>query len=285
MPITKTAKSLLAVTLSVATALSPVAQTALAYGGEDYLSGHPWHHHDITFRALAGDATAYSAAIPFRHPETDEEKTRILPMPEGAAAIIGTGFSRDAAMSVAWHADYLDSYLYNPFFWVEGIDGNGGFNRRLKASLAMYDDLATLHFDDTFSTNGINDNFERYAAGALIGLKWAADNNDIAAAHHILGLSLHAIQDFYSHSDWVNDPSRRNLTWFEAPPADRMNGSIFAGAFENNVAQAPAHHGAISASCSLLARPGVEKNTRPYLYWQIFSVPEHELLFHLQTLR
>ena len=60
------------------------AEKVSAYGGEDYIKGGPWHHLDITLRALAGDVSAYSEA-----------------RPSGAPAIEGKGFSRAAAMSIA----------------------------------------------------------------------------------------------------------------------------------------------------------------------------------------
>src|SRR5688500_4239766 len=79
--------------LTVSTALltllsSPVAtRSANAFGGEDPLNGKPWHHEEIT-RTAATDPSI--------------------------------GFSTEAANSLAWHADYIDSYLYNPLWWVKG---------------------------------------------------------------------------------------------------------------------------------------------------------------------
>ena len=49
--------------------------------------------------------------------------------------------------------------------------------------------------------------------GCLIGLHWAAqiDKGEhfenvqaLGAAHNILGVTFHAIQDFYSHSNWID---------------------------------------------------------------------------------
>ena len=65
------------------------------FGGEDPVLGRPWHHESITREAA-----------------------------------VAAGFSTAAAEELAWHADYVDSYLYNPLWWAPG-----GIPR-LKASLA-----------------------------------------------------------------------------------------------------------------------------------------------------
>lgn len=220
--------------ISMATMLIPAAH---AFGGEDVRHGRPWHHLDMTLRALAGDENA-GAATPGDYFE-------------------GAGFSRDAAMSVAWHADYIDSYLYNPIFWAQG----GLTSRRFKAAMAMFDDLAKLHHDDTFTTAGLKDNWKRYGAGTLIGLYWASmqgDNGDVAAAHNILGVSVHALQDFYSHTNWMDNQGRRNTTWLSTPVATRDGYSLYSGGYELPEHQAPHHHGAYSLSCSILNRSAVQ---------------------------
>lgn len=214
------------------TLVAMTASGASAYGGEDVLNGYPWHHLDNTLRALAGDANAGA--------QTQKN------------VVQGVGFTRDAAMSVAWHADYIDSYLYNPLFWAEGGPGS----KRTKAALVGFENLAKLHHDDTFTTSGVIDNWERYAAGTLAGLYWAStldEDEGVAAAHNILGVSVHALQDFYSHSNWMDDPARREKTFLEYTRNDRSQLSLFTGAYEEAATQAPAHHGAYSLSCSLLS--------------------------------
>lgn len=211
-------------------AVTTLAPLAFGFGGEDVKDGRPWHHLDMTLRALAGDAAA------------DAEVEQVVVQGDGA------GFTRDAAMSVAWHADYIDSYLYNPVFWLEG----GLSTRRFKASLTMFEDLTKLHHDDTFTKDGILDNWTRYTSGTLIGLYWAAENQDVAAAHHLLGIATHAAQDFYSHTNWIDDPVRRSVTWFERSPAERQSLHLYSGAYEHSDSQAPHHHGAYSFSCTAI---------------------------------
>lgn len=214
------------------------AATAWSFGGEDIARGNPWHHENITYRALTG------TDAPYDNPPVK--------------------FSNSAAEAIAWHADYIDSYLYNPVFWLEGaVDGfraeDGEYEssvyRRTKAALVGFHDLAKLHFDDTFSNSGLQSNWERYAMGTLIGLVWASElpeDEGIAAGHHILGVSFHAVQDFYSHSSWESGTRNRCLTYFETPRETRDGLPLFAGAYEKPLSGAPAHHGAYSLSCSIL---------------------------------
>lgn len=211
-----------------------IAPNISGFGGEDMLTGKPWHHEDITRRALAGDDT-YTPEVRF-----------------------GGG-----ANSIAWHADFIDSYLYNPMFWGQGIYQSTVIGRT-KAALVGFEDLAKLHFDDTFSNRGLQGNWERYAAGTLAGLYWASEqgrNGDIAAGHHILGVSFHAVQDFYSHSSWESDTNQRCMTYFQTPKETRDGMSLFSGAYELPVSGAPAHHGVYSLSCTLL----VGDNVTPFL--------------------
>lgn len=212
------------------------ASSAWSFGGEDIARGKPWHHEHITLMALtegkADRADLYSPAVTF---------------PGGAE-------------SIAWHADNIDSYLYNPVFWAMGALESSAV-RRTKGALVGFQDLAKLHFDDTFTNSGLRSNWERYAAGTLIGLYWASElpeRDGIAAGHHLLGISFHAVQDFYAHSSWSSSPDRRCLTYFETPKDTRDAMSLFAGAYETPETAAPAHHGAYSLSCSALKREGVD---------------------------
>ncbi len=177
---------------------------ALAFGGEELPHGEPWHHYDITLRALMGE----SAYIQDTRSRTGVVEANVL-------SAQGAGFSKEAAASIAWHADNLDSYLYNPVWWAQGLVHNDGSPSRLKVAIRSYTELAKLHHDDTFSTAGLEDNWTRYYSGTLAGLVWAAQKKDYAAAYNILGMAAHANQDFYSHSNWVDKQNRRKLTWYD----------------------------------------------------------------------
>ncbi len=191
---------------------------AVGFSGEDILRGNPWYHQLLTERAAKA-----------------------------------CGFSDGAVASLKWHADYIDSYAYNPLWWADG-----GLSR-LKVSLATYDHLAKLHFDDLFSTLQVEANWRRILAGTLLGLLWAKEQNDVGAAQNILGVSLHAIQDFYAHSNWVDAPDRRNRTWFEVPPEERRRMSLWTGAYEKPVQLGVKPHGKIEPAAAILNMPVVSK--------------------------
>ena len=212
---------------------------AYAFGGETLTDGQPWHHLDITLRALAGDAQVTGTGT-----GTDANS----PLPAARLIYPGVGFSREAAMSIAWHADNLDSYLYNPLFWAKA----GLTTVRVKAALVGYPEMVKLHFDDLFNAPGLIDTWNRYAAGTLIGLYWAFLNNDVAAAQHILGISAHAVADFYSHSNWIDDPNRRTRIWQDTPLSEREQAMLYTGTYELPESAGAYHHGKITPSCTAL---------------------------------
>ena len=177
-----------------------------------------WHHQDIAYDALI--------AAGFR------------PGPSST----GQG----AAEAITWHADYIDSYLYNPLFWIPG-----GINR-FKVSLATGPELLKLHFDDNFSLPAVQAAYRKYVTGTLAGLMWARERGDVASAHNILGVSLHAMADFYAHSNWVDDPARRDKTWFDMTPAQRNVLPLYIGAYEEPEQLGVKHHGKILPVCSAI---------------------------------
>ncbi|WP_121102658.1 PAN/Apple domain-containing protein [Litorimonas taeanensis] len=219
--------------LSTAGVSLMAAGMAFGYAGEDILSGAPFHHFDISLRALAGDN-----AIKGR---------------TGGDTFPGIGFSPAAATAIGWHADYIDSYLYSPIWWAEGFSDAGGLadkDNRLKASLAQFHHLERLHFDDLFTVSGVEDTWRRYGGGTLAGLEWAASQNDVAAAYNILGVSVHAVQDFYSHSSFISTEANRNKTWQCSTPSQRRN-NLYTGAYETPERAAQHHHGKVSLECSV----------------------------------
>jgi hypothetical protein len=198
------------------------------FGGENVTSGElnadNWHHQDITTRAVRES---------------------------------GLGFEDEAVKSLQWHSDMIDSYLYNPWFWAKGGP------RRVRAALTVKRELEKLHFDDLNSSSQVSTMWQRYLSGTVAGLIWAArrpDGEDVPAAHALIGLSLHALQDFYAHSNWVDDQQRRQQTWFEAFRA--ANGLIPPHSLYTGTYELPDHlgvkpHGKPAPACSLFQGPGL----------------------------
>lgn len=194
-----------------AAAVLVAPHAAHSFAGEDFLYGNPWHHEAISEDAMKAK-----------------------------------GFSPAALDEIAWHADYVDSYLYNPLFWIQG-----GLSR-YKVAMATFPELAKVHFDDNFSGDHVRRTWRRYLSGAMAGLVWAAERNDVSAARNIVGISLHLNQDFYSHSSWVDSPDRRAKTWLEFPKAQRDTLAVYIGAYELPEQLGVKHHGKITPACSIL---------------------------------
>ncbi len=214
-----------------------LAASSLPFGGEVLLSSYwyDWHHNALT-RKAAEQAGFIRMMKPLEKPKEDEI--------DSAAAEIG------------WHASFIDSYAYNPLFWA--TRGPQGYT----TAVALHDELIKLHYDDTNSTPQLRQTIFRYTTGTITGLLWAKGIYDrgertrgIAAARQILGVSLHATQDMYSHSNWIDQPTRRTVTWFDKFTADRpglVNTQFYTGAYEHPEQVSVHSHGIMSPSMSAM---------------------------------
>ncbi|HEY7487246.1 MAG TPA: YncE family protein [Streptosporangiaceae bacterium] len=195
------------------------------FSGEDPVAGKPWYHEMIT--RLAARKAGWDAGSDVEETPEDED-------------------GGSAASGLAWHCDYVDSYLYNPLWSAAGGVG------RFKASLFAHDELVKVHFDDLTSVAQLNLMWRRYLGGTVAGLLWAADRDDVAAARHIVGVGLHALQDFYSHSNWVDALNRRDKTWFDVEAAVRNQMHLYTGNYEQEAQFGFKHHGKIAFDCAVL---------------------------------
>src|SRR5829696_6232718 len=157
--------------LLLVAAIAALPRLMFRFSGEDPIKGHPFYHEKIT-RDGAGE--------PDTPPDGEDD--------------------RSVANGLAWPADNVDTYLYNPLW-----NASGGISR-FKSALFAHDDLVKVHFDDLASTAQINRMCGRYLGGTVAGVLWAMDRDDVAAARHVVGVGLHALQDFY---DVRRRPRRR----------------------------------------------------------------------------
>jgi hypothetical protein len=210
-----------------------LARVQCRFGTEGPLMPAPdpdmWHHEGLTRRAAGG------VMRPGDGPPTP-------------------AFSAEAVNALAFHADWVDSYAYNVEWWLNPLHG-GGPDRALVA-LSTYSELAKLHFDDLFSAREITATWRRYLSGTLCGLEWVAACDlpprlKVSCAQNIIGASLHALQDFYSHSNWVDDPTRRGSTWFDVD-TERMDAWLYTGSYESAAQHGVHEHGVLELWCSLL---------------------------------
>ncbi len=210
------------------TALPMLHAVMPAFGGENPLGGAPnednWHHEGLTRKAARA-----------------------------------AGWGAHAENALAFHADYLDSYLYNPLWWFDVT--NGGGKDRLRVVMSSHDDLVRLHFDDLFHPEQVRDVWHRYLAGTVAGLLWIATSGHeervrVSMAHNLVGASLHALQDFYSHSNWIDDPARRDVTWFDLTRQERSRLSLWTGSYEEDDHLGVKPHGDYLYACTVINNLG-----------------------------
>lgn len=199
------------------------------FGGEDPLGTAPgeenWHHEGLTRQAARA-----------------------------------AGFTEEAESALAFHVDYLDSYLYNPLWWFDVA--NGGGPDRLPVVMSSQADLVKVHFDDLVHPESVRGTWRRYLSGTAAGLVWLGHaeagplERRVAMAQNLVGVSLHAIQDFYSHSNWIDDEDLRDRTWFELDPTRRECLSLWTGSYELSPHLAIKPHGAYLFACTVINRLG-----------------------------
>ncbi|MDF1596040.1 MAG: hypothetical protein P1T08_08085 [Acidimicrobiia bacterium] len=216
------------------------------------------------FTHLLGVGAVYAAALP---QFGGEDPLGAAPGPDNwhhegltRMAARGSGWSEEAENALAFHADYVDSYLYNPLWWFDLA--NGGGPGRLPVVMSSQSELIKVHFDDLFHPESVRAMWRRYLSGTAAALIWlghassAPREQRIRMAHNAVGVSLHAMQDFYSHSNWIDDKRLRNCTWFEVDPADRAKLSLWTGSYELPHHLGIKPHGAFLFACTILNRIG-----------------------------
>jgi hypothetical protein len=169
------------------------------------------------------------------------------------------GWSAAAQNALAFHTDYLDAYLYNPLWWLDPTTG-GGLDRT-KVVVSSRHELVKLHFSDLTSSEQVHAIWQRTLSGTVAGLVWigtAAFPPEVKAslAHNLVGASLHALQDFYSHSNWIDDAARRDRTWFEVAPAERRQMDLWTGSYGGPEHLGRELHGDFAVSCAVIDNLG-----------------------------
>jgi hypothetical protein len=98
-------------------------------------------------------------------------------------------------------------------------------------------DFARLHFDALTTEAQVEQQWRTLEANTTAALiKWAAEPS-VKPGYRpvvlmtVLGASLHAVQDFYSHSNWLRrvTPGGPAPIWFEMPETDRAKLEIKTG--------------------------------------------------------
>jgi hypothetical protein len=150
------------------------------------------------------------------------------------------------------------------------------------------DSYEFMHFDAVFTTNDVIANWDHLRKNTVASLqKWAHDgtltgNFRRVVLLSIVGSSLHIVQDFYSHSNWVNYWSGQHKdvpVWFDVDRASLAGIDIHTGAYPDGSAAGHENHGDLNKDSSVrsLNEQAVEAATRASTAWVkmlMVAVPE-----------
>jgi hypothetical protein len=134
-------------------------------------------------------------------------------------------------------------------------------------------ELAWLHFDDLGSSADVRSYWGTLANNTKAAVEQAAREHNKLKVLALLGMSLHAVQDFYTHSNWVEVRGTTGqgaydcTTFFDAP----FTPGLRTGAYPNSDPIKPTDHGGYDAGMNhdSYGRPGW---SRAYIYAYAASV-------------
>jgi hypothetical protein len=152
-------------------------------------------------------------------------------------AMVANGFSSDARLATQV-SNYITDFMAALNMPNELMDKAGISSLHLRSDHS-YD---FLHFDAIFTEQDIEQNWQRILANTVAALRKYANGAGVEEGFrqiiifNIIGASLHAIQDFYSHSNWVNLHIQQRLLpvpiWFDVSPEDRKKMKLFTGIYQ-----------------------------------------------------
>lgn len=158
------------------------------------------------------------------------------------------GFSDDARLLAQFTNFLIDLHAvideYGPmldekigsFLWMTMLEGG---HYRLSP-----EDMARLHFDSLKNTRQVEWQWKKFEENVVNALKIYSASQIVKPGFRpivlltIVGASLHVIQDFYTHSNWVeqclNDPEFKGKgvpTWFEVSAEKRSRLELYSGVY------------------------------------------------------
>jgi hypothetical protein len=149
------------------------------------------------------------------------------------------GFSADARLMCQF-ANYLTDYFAGPGDYIEKLNAHVPAGIPKSGGLGGVDpaDVSRLHFDALIMHSEVEHNWKTLEENTRLALDRFAVDPKVQPGFRpvvlmtILCASLHAVQDFYSHSNWLKKVAATNGAtpiWFEVPEADRAQANIKTG--------------------------------------------------------
>ncbi|MCZ7580617.1 MAG: hypothetical protein M5U21_07335 [Fimbriimonadaceae bacterium] len=159
----------------------------------------------------------------------------------GFALVLGAIAACSNAYDTGHHANLTRSAMWDEGFSVDARDSvivynwlTDYFSNSPTAGLKPH--LGKLHFDNLFSTQEVANYWGRLVQNTAAACKAYGKAGDILSLLAIMGMSLHAVQDFYTHSNWIDyypqcpDGGLHTVTWFDDP--DRMKKAVYTGVIQ-----------------------------------------------------
>ena len=183
-------------------------------------------------------------------------------------AAVGNGFSGDARLTMQVTNYILDFYagIASKAYEKLGADPEAAEWRKFENRVQLADPaLHYCHFDAVFTTADIEANWKTLEANTIAALRKYAKDPSVRPGHRtivlltVLGVSLHLVQDFYSHSNWIDQFQEASPPpiWFEVPAAERAKLKIKTGAYPAGSAPGQPDHDSLNKDTS--QRPGHAK--------------------------
>jgi hypothetical protein len=189
-------------------------------------------------------------------------------------AMVANGFSSDARLATQF-SNYLTD-VFPAFNLVNEKLIHAGIQRlRLKGDLSY----EYMHFDAIFTRADIEQNWKLLLNNTIQTLRKYANNSDIKPGFrlpilfNIIGASLHTVQDFYSHSNWVNLQVASGVSpipiWYDLDSLQRSELDLYTGAYPDGSAKGKKNHGDLNKDCSArhLNKQAVEVAERASINW------------------
>jgi hypothetical protein len=122
-----------------------------------------------------------------------------------------------------------------------------------------------LHFDNLLTTQQVNNYWGHLTVNTKKAVQQAAREGNSLKLLALMGISLHAVQDFYTHSNWVethppSGPNYRTETWFSSPPTQLTYTGI-ASSFRGTPPAGHPEHGGYTSGLNKdeYGRPGWDR--------------------------
>ncbi|MFN8253360.1 MAG: hypothetical protein U0V75_15940 [Ferruginibacter sp.] len=175
-------------------------------------------------------------------------------------AMVANGFSGDARLATQV-SNYIADFMAGTFDKAnEELEKRGLEQLRLTGGDASY---SYIHFDGVLSEAEMEQNWNLLFINTVNTLKKYSAPGAVKPGFrlivlfNIIGTSIHAVQDFYSHSNWVNlhNAAGKNPVpiWFDVSEADRKKLKLESGVYPDGSMPGHPNHSDLNKDVS--ARP------------------------------